>query len=244
VSFNIWTPHAVSSEARLWRASVWRIVEAQHVASTMKIVDNRVEQDLLETLLEANKPAVPAETLGLDYLLSTPFRYPSKRGGSRFRGPLDPGVFYGAESVHTASAELGYWRWKFLKDSPALMKLDPVAHTAFRTEVKTNMIDLRRPPFNRQASAWQHPNDYSATQVFARVVRATSNETTEFEAVSAILYESVRDPNPAWCAALLSPLAFAKPKPNSAVQTWWLTVNQREVNWRRDDESFSFNAYF
>ena len=48
MSFNTWTPLAVSSEAHDWRGSVWRIVETQHTASTMKIVDSQAEQDLLE----------------------------------------------------------------------------------------------------------------------------------------------------------------------------------------------------
>lgn len=76
MSSTTWTPLAVSSEARAWRGSTWRIVEAQHVASTMKIVDSAAEQEALESLLEAGKPALPDATSGLDYLLATPFRYP------------------------------------------------------------------------------------------------------------------------------------------------------------------------
>ena len=75
MSFNTWTPLAVSSEAHDWQRSVWRIVEAQHIASTMKIVDSQDEQDLLETLLESSKPVQPAIAERLDYLLITPFRY-------------------------------------------------------------------------------------------------------------------------------------------------------------------------
>ena len=118
------------------------MVEAQHIASTMKIVDNHDEQDLLESLLEGSKPAHPAGALKLDYLLATPFRYNPLRGGSRFRAITDPGVFYGAESVRTASAELGYWRWRFLKDAVDLEKLEPVAHSAFRSDVKAQVVLL------------------------------------------------------------------------------------------------------
>jgi hypothetical protein len=57
------------------------MVEAQHTASTMKIVDNSEEQDLLETLLEGSKPAQSDSALALDYLLATPFRYYPLRGG-------------------------------------------------------------------------------------------------------------------------------------------------------------------
>ena len=96
MSSTIWTPLAVSSEARAWAAPAWRIVEAQHVASTMKIVDDAAEQDVLELLLETSKPPQPSAVSTLDYLLATPFRYDPRRGGSRFRGATDPGVFYGA----------------------------------------------------------------------------------------------------------------------------------------------------
>ena len=36
------------------------MVEAQHTASTMKIVDNEAEQTLLENLLEGSKPVQPS----------------------------------------------------------------------------------------------------------------------------------------------------------------------------------------
>lgn len=234
MSFNTWTPLAVSSEARDWRGSAWRIVEAQHIASTMKIVDSKDEQDLLETLLEGSKPSQPPSAEALDYLLATPFRYDPLRGGSRFRSLTDPGVFYGAESVRTAGAELGYWRWKFLKDAVDLEKLEPVAHTAFRADVSTLVADLRKPPFSADAEAWLHPTDYSATQAFAQVAREAN--------IGGIVYQSVRDPHPAWCMALLTPQAFSKPKPHPAMQTWWLAVHQDEVIWRRDNKSMTFSV--
>jgi len=234
VSFSTWTPLAVSSETRDWKGSAWRIVEAQHIASTMKLVDTQAEQDLLETLLEESKPALPADAAGLDTLLATPFRYDPLRPGSRFRTITDPGVFYGAESIRTASAELSYWRWRFLTDAVDLVKLEPVAHTAFRAEVRTPAVDLRHSPFNADAAAWTHPSDYTATQALARVAREAN--------LGGIVYRSVRDPQPAWCIALLTPRAFSRPKPYPAKQTWWLAVHQDEVIWRRDNASMAFSA--
>ena len=66
MSFTIWTPLAVSSEAFAWRGQAWRMVESQHIAATMKLVDNRDEQDLLESLLESSKPRQPDDTADLD----------------------------------------------------------------------------------------------------------------------------------------------------------------------------------
>jgi hypothetical protein len=230
--FNTLTLAVVASEAFLWAGTVWRIVEAQHIASTMKVVDTAEEQNILESLLESSKPMQPTDALSLDYLLATPFRYSPLRGGSRFRAITDPGVFYGAESVRTACAELGYWRWRFLKDAIDLQKLEPVAHTAFSCEISTQLVDLRRPPFSVDASKWQHPTDYSATQTFARAAREAN--------VGGIQYQSVRDPDPAWCVALLTPQAFAKRKPNPSMQTCWIAVHPGSVSWRRDNESMTF----
>ncbi len=206
MSCTIWTPREVSSEAAAWRGRVWRVVEAQHVAATMKLVDDRDEQDLLETLLESGKPAAAAGTESLDYLLATPFRYPPRHGGSRFRAATDPGVFYAAQTLRTAAAELGYWRWRFLLDAVELPRIDPVAQTAFRAEVATTAVDLRRPPFDADAATWQHPHDYLPTQRFTRVARDAG--------VGGIQYQSVRDVEAGWCLALLRPDGFAARKPD------------------------------
>ena len=210
------------------------MVEAQHIAATMKLVDSRGEQDVLEALLERSKPAPLHGTAGLDYLLATPFRYAPKQYGSRFRAPTDPGVFYGAESVETAGAELGYWRWRFLVDAVALERLEPVVHTAFRVAIATSVVDLQRPPFEADAAVWQHKTDYAPTQQFARVARDAD--------VGGILYRSVRAPNPSWCLALLTPAGFAQPAPHAEQQTWFMAVSRHEVTLRRDTGSMQFSA--
>lgn len=208
------------------------MVEAQHVASTMKIVDDADEQMLLEALLEGGKPPSPAATTGMDYLLASPFRYPPRQGGSRFRDVNAPGVFYGAQHVRTACAELGYWRWKFLRDAVDLSRIEPVAHTAFSVDIATPAIDLRVPPFDADAATWRHPADYAPCQAFAAVAREAG--------LGGIVYRSVRDPRPAWCVAVLTPAAFAKHKPNAERQTWWLAVARDKVVWRRNEQSFVF----
>lgn len=232
MSFTIWTPRAVASEAFIWSGSPWRVVEAQHVASTMKLVDSQEEQDLLEALLENSKPPLPAAADGLDYLLFTPFRYPPSPTGSRFRAVTDPGVFYGAETVRTACAELGYWRWRFFSDAVQLDRIDPVPHTAFQADIRAQAVDLRKSPFDADAAAWTHPTDYGPTQAFGRVAREAE--------ITAILYLSVRDPDPAWCLAALEPDAFSSKKPRPETQTWWLDVNRDRVIWRRDMDTTSF----
>src|SRR5437868_4446832 len=97
---------ARSSDARAAAGHCWRVVEAQNHVSTLKLTDNRAEQALLETIIEAVKPPVPADCEHLDFLLATPFRYAAYKEGSRFRrAGFTPGVFYASENVETAIAE-------------------------------------------------------------------------------------------------------------------------------------------
>lgn len=195
----------------------------------MKLVDDLEEQALLERLLDQHKPPPPPTAQPLHYLLATPFRYPPPPGGSRFRAGTDPGVFYGAQTVRTACAELAYWRWKFLHDAVDLQRLEPVAHTAFAAALESLAIDLRAPPLNRDQAAWTDLHDYTATQRLARVAREAGT--------GAIVYRSVRDAQPAWCVAVLSPTVFARSAPEPATQTWWLTVQPDAVLWRRDQQA-------
>jgi hypothetical protein len=235
VSSNTWTPTEVASNTGRLQCALWRAVEAQHRVSTIALVDTLEEQAQLEEVLEDSKPSLPPEAEGLHYLLSTPFRYAPPPNGSRFRSPIDPGVFYGADEIRTACAELGYWRWRFLMDCPALEALEAKPQTVFRARISTTAVDLRKPPFVVGATAWTHPTNYTHCQQFASVARQV--------AVGAIRYESVRDPNKGGCIAVLHPRAFTDD--SLEVQTWLLSVARRKVFWHRDSpispETFEFD---
>ncbi len=202
-------------------ATPWRVVEAQHRASTMRLVGTLDEQRALEDLLEASKPALPTSATRLHYLLATPFRYPAPPpSGSRFRGIGDPGVWYGADVVHTALAEVAYWRLRFLADSPATPDLPPVPHTAFRASIAGNAIVLLQPPFDRQRKQWEDPVSYDATQTLARTAREAG--------VALIRYRSVRDPQHRAAIAVLTPTAFRKSAP-LAQEVWLIKVARAQV---------------
>ena len=227
---------AAEFDIRPVRVNLWRAVEAQHVAATMVLVDTKAEQAVLEDLLERSKPPVPTAAERLHYLLFTPFRYPPLGHGSRFRRPTDSGVFYGAEAVRTACAELGYWRWRFLMASPALSRIAPAPQTVFLAAAAGRSIDLRGPPLLADRSSWVDPSDYSACQQLAASARAAG--------VELIRYESVRDPEAGGAAAVLTPGAFAEPIP-ILVETWYLGVTRDRVWWvrerfRGEDLSFEF----
>lgn len=232
MSSSTWTPRAVASRATSRRLSLWRAVEAQHVASTIRLVDGLAEQELLEQMLETSKPPLSSAFNWLHYLLATPFRYPPPPGGSRFRSTEDPGVFYGADERRTACAELGYWRWRFLADSDGLERIGPAPQTLFRVAVRTRGIDLRQKPFVRDARLWTSPGDYRATQAFGRVAREAG--------IGLIRYRSVRDPEQGGCGVLLRPEAFAPPRRPLDEQTWFLTVTRSSSAWQRDGERFEF----
>ncbi len=120
MSSSTWTPAALSSEARARAGTCWRLVEAQHRVSTLKLVDSVAEQELLENIIESSKPPLPPECRDLHYLLSTPFRYGAAYPtGSRFRrAGMTEGVFYASEAPHTAVAEMSFYRLLFFAESP------------------------------------------------------------------------------------------------------------------------------
>ena len=161
MSSPTWTPAGLSSELRPYERRVWRLVEAQHVVSTRKLVDSLAEQETLEDLIEATKPAIPSECRGLHYLLSTPFRYPPLPNGSRFRRAGQPGVFYAAEESRTAAAEKAFYRLLFFAESPETpWPVNPSEHTGFSVGVYSpRSLDLTKPPFDADKSVWHHPSN-------------------------------------------------------------------------------------
>jgi hypothetical protein len=230
-----WTPPALASSARRYQRALWRVVEAQHTASTMRLVDSLAEQVLLESILEASKPPLPPGTAKLHYLLATPFRY-RPRSGSRFRAPFDGGVWYGAEALRTALAEKSYWRLRFLLDSPETPDLKPVTHTAFVASVRGKVLDLTVAPLSKDRASWTHHTDYLPTQALAAAAREAQ--------VELIRYESVRDPERAPCVAVLVPAVFGRGKPKQQ-QTWFIAASRERVRCvagARGGETWEFDA--
>src|SRR5262245_47719716 len=149
MSSHTWTRDALSSEARPLKGTCWRLVEAQHRVSTLKIVDTLGEQALLEDLLEKTKPPVPAECQHLHYLLATPFRYGAPYPeGSRFRrAGFTPGVYYASENVETAVIEIAFHRLLFFAESPETpWPANALELSAFSVRFATGRaIDLMQP---------------------------------------------------------------------------------------------------
>jgi len=224
MSSSTWTPAALSAEAAALSGTAWRLVEAQHHVSTLKLVDTLEEQALLERLIEASKPPVPPECRHLHYLLATPFRYGTPYPhGSRFRrAGLTEGVFYAAETVATAVAETAFHRLLFFAESPATRwPANPAEYTAFSVSFATGRaIDLTRPPLDRDTAAWTDPVDYAACQGLAEGARTA--------AIDALRYASVRD-REGIGLALLACRVFTAPEP-TALQTWRIHLAETGVS--------------
>jgi hypothetical protein len=220
----IWTPAALSSEAYAVAGRFWRLVEAQHQISTLKIVDTLEEQALLERLLDESKPTLPPECAGLDYLLATPFRYGAiYPHGSRFRrAGRTLGVFYASREVETALAEMAFYRLLFFADSPETpFPSNAAEYTAFAAAIETAAaVDLTRPPLDRDRAVWTDPLHYEPCQALADAARDAHCQ--------AILYESVRDPGHGRNIALLSATAFAAREPVER-QTWRIRLSAMGV---------------
>lgn len=216
-------PAAPSSNPGPRAGTVWRLVEAQNRVSTMKLVDDLEEQETLEELLDASKPPVPPECRHLHWLLFTPFRYQA-RGDSRFRrAGRTPGVFYAAEAVETAVAEIAFWRLLFFLESPATpWPANPLEMTGFAARFDTPLcLDLTAPPYDARAADWLHPTDYAACHALADEARGLG--------CTAIRSPSARDPAGGINVSLLSCAAFAAAEP-LARQTWHMQVSDAGVS--------------
>jgi hypothetical protein len=220
MSSNIWTPAALSSDARSLAGTCWRVVEAQHHVSTLKLVDSVAEQEVLEDLIETAKPPLPPECRDLYYLLSTPFRYGAVYpAGSRFRrAGMTEGVFYASDTPQTAVAEIAFYRLLFFAESPNTpWAANPAEYTAFSAKYATKKaIDLTKGKYNADRARWMHVTDYGHCQAFAAAARAAK--------IEVIRYTSVRDPRQGMNLALLTCRAFASPKPIDQ-QTWHIRLS-------------------
>jgi hypothetical protein len=205
-----WKSAWFSTGVRTKSADLWRGVEAQHIVSTMRLADSALEQRALEELLEASKPALPADAAGRHYLVFTPFRYRSPFG-SRFRRPQDAGVWYGAEELRTACGEVAYWKWRFLMDSDALRASAlHTEHTFFQARVHGRCADLTAAPWKASARVWTHKTDFSECQGLAEEARRRE--------LDWIRYTAVRVPD-GICGAVLKPAPLSL-APHFEQQTW------------------------
>ncbi len=225
------------STTRVRSRLLWRGVETQHLTATLRLTTSAADHRLLEELLEHNKPPLPPTARTRHYLIATPFRYRSPVA-SRFRRAHEPGIWYGAEELNTACAEVAYWRWRFLIDSEGLSALALLTtHTFFRAQVRGRCLDLPRAPWIVSAARWRNPRDYSDCHVLAAAARD--------HAIASIRYASARVLKGV-CGAVLDPGALTF-SPSTPMQTWVCRTARGGARLQRSTgigERFEFDADF
>jgi len=235
MSSSIWTRCAGDSELRALRLSPWRVVEAQHLVSTRKLVDSLDEQELLEELIERVKP--PELTGGrLHYLLFTPFRYPPLRHGSRFGGRHERGIWYGSANKRTAFAEVAYYRLVFLEGTSAELGAVTTQLTAFTVRMRSaRSVDLVAPPFDAHRKEIASPVAYTSSQALGHAMRTAG--------VELFRYPSARDDGGGVNVGAFTAAVFGKSKPQG-FETWHSTATKERVELTKGDyferDSFSF----
>jgi len=226
---RIWTRCAGSSRIRALSARPFRLVEAQHLTSTRRLVDSADEQAALETMLERAKPPLPAEREfeGLHFLLTTSFRYPPLPHGSRFATRFERSLWYGSKQRRTAFAEAAYYRLVFLEGTVGDLGRLEVEISAFRVPVRTRRgIDLTQPPFGPWADHISSPVRYDDSQALGAAMREAG--------VEAFRFRSARDPAGGVNVALFTPRAFAAIRPETP-ETWTCVASRRRVEFQKKD---------
>jgi hypothetical protein len=250
MSEAVWDDAWFATSIAARQVQAWRGVEAQHVVATMRLVDTLDEQALLETLLERSKPPLPAAaskgakaprasqpTANVPvtierqhYLLTTPFRYRPQHG-SRFRRAGTLGVWYGAETLQTACAEVGYWRWRFLMDSAGLQNQELLTeHSFFQAQIDGQAIDLTAKPWRAARKHWVAPMNYQHTQALAQAARTRG--------VQWLRYASVRQVG-GHCAVVLEVAALTAINLPSQ-QTWHCRTTRTGVRMVHGDERYEW----
>lgn len=209
----LWDTCRLAAAVRPIGGELYRLVESQEQVATMQLVDSLEAQSLLEEMLDAVKPPLSPASAHLHYLLSTPFRYPPLRHGSRYGRRHEPSLCYGALTPATVLAESAYYRFVFWHG----MQTPPPApirseHTLFSARYATPRgLQLQSGPCMAQRTILTHPADYTATQALGSAMRVASIEAFE--------YPSARCPEGGTNVALYTPAAFAAPRPLE-MQPW------------------------
>jgi hypothetical protein len=220
---DIWNEAGAEAHVDRLAGTLLRLVESQEQVATAHLLGNLEEQSVLEDMLEAQKPPVPAEGSGLHYLLSTPFRYPPLRWGSRFGSRFEPSLLYGSQAVRTMLAEAAFYRfvfWSGMVTPPPSGRL-LTQHTSLAAEYRARAgLRLQHEAFAAWHHLLAHPSDYSATQQLGTRMRGAGIEAFEFQ--------SARDPEGGINVALLTPKALASPRPTH-IEPWLCETTGGEV---------------
>jgi hypothetical protein len=206
---------------------VWRIVEAQEITATRKLVDSLDEQIILEEMIDSIKPQIPEWYRNFHPLLYTAFRYPPLKYGSRFGRRYEPALWYGSLQPRTAMAEKAFYQFNFLRGSAADYGMVTLQLTLFATGIKTDKaVKLTTAPFSDEAAKISAPDSYAHSQPLGSAMRAAR--------VHAFNYQSARDAEGGINIGIFTPKAFLHKKPESkSLQSWQCVIDHRVIEFMR-----------
>lgn len=218
---DIWRESEGKNHIKSLMAKIYRLVESQEQIATLGLVNSVYEQGVLEDLIESTKSPLPADTRSLHYLLTTPFRYPPLKYGSRFGTTFEQGIFYGSLNIPTALSETAYYRFVYmLGPETPYEHLISNQYSSFSIKVRSDKgIFLDQPPFSKY-EAIIAPSSYSETQQLGSNMRESEIEIFQ--------YTSARDKSKGKNVALFSPKAFQSKTPTQ-ITTWLCQTSMEEV---------------
>ncbi len=211
-----------------------RLVESQELTATLALADTLAEQDVLEAIIDAAKPPAPADCRNKHYLLSTPFRYPPLRHGSRFGRRTERGILYAARQMLTCMAEVAYYRFCWWHDMliPPPKPIDS-CHTLFEFSYRTDSgIDLSSYQHAEIGALLADPAHYRATQNLGSRLREQRAEL--------LVYPSARCLQNGRNIAIFSPLAVFSSVPEMP-QTVLCHTRGERVFFVQSDKRYEFS---
>jgi hypothetical protein len=210
---DIWLETQGKNYIKPLMAKIYRLVESQEQIATLGLVNNVYEQGVLEDLLESTKSPLPEDARSLHYLLTTPFRYPPLKYGSRFGTTFEQGIFYGSLNINTALSETAYYRFVYmLGPETPYEHLISNQYSSFAVKVRSDRgVFLEQLPFSKYKTALTSPSSYTETQQLGSTMRESEIEIFQ--------YTSARDKDNGINVALFSPKAFRSKVP-AQITTW------------------------
>ena len=229
-----WSHLIEEAPAGVLSGQLWRMVESQSQVATLELVDTLQEQATLENLIESSKPPVSEGAENLHYLLSTPFRYPPLRWGSRFGGRHESGIFYGSVEIDTVLAESAFYRflfWQGMSVPPPEKRLI-TQHDMFSVRYSCNPgLKLQKQPFLSRIEEITDPQSYRTSQGLGSHMR-------EFK-VQGFEFPSARCPRHGINIGLFSPKALLGHRPDNQ-QRWVCETASKMVRFRGEGNLLEF----
>lgn len=198
----------------------YRVVEDQTSSATHDLVDTEEEHQLLERLIENEKPPRPLDCKIDDPLIYTPFRHePPLKAGTRFGKITERSPYYGSQELETAFAEMAHRQFQFAQDTEADLPPRNVVVTSFSFGFSCDaFVDFTEESFRAFHAKLSSKDDYVYTQKIGSAMRE--------DGVQGCKFFSVRRKG-GHNYAIFAPGSLTRK--SSKHRQWKLLINQNEV---------------